>query len=114
MDHFLDQKTFATGFTQLGNLDIDPLSGQVCATDRGTHVAYRISADGSAKTAIAGSGATGNAVEGDQATATALDQVRGIAFRPDGSFFVCTHKGEQAVWFVDTTGLIWKFIDGNK
>lgn len=106
-------KTFATGFTQLGNLDIDPLSGQVCVTDRGTHVAYRISADGSAKTAIAGSGATGNAVEGDQATATALDQVRGIAFRPDGSFFVCTHKGEQAVWFVDTTGLIWKFIDGN-
>ena len=105
-------ETFATGFSELGNLDIDPLSGQVCVTDRGAHRVYRLSADGSSQTVIAGSGGTGGGVEGVQATQCALDQVRGIAFRPDGSFFVCTHKGDHAVWFIDTAGLIWKLIDG--
>ena len=61
---------------------------------------------------IAGNGSEGNGTHGGQATSSALEQVRGIAFRPDGSFFVCTHKGAHAVWFVDTAGQIWKLIDG--
>ncbi|MGI9244516.1 MAG: hypothetical protein ACR2RV_27190 [Verrucomicrobiales bacterium] len=105
-------ETFSSGFAQLGNLDIDPTTGLVCVTDRFAHLVYRLAADGSSKTIIAGTGNETGGGEGQLATASALDQVRGIAFRPDGSFFVCTHKGEHAVWFVDTAGLIWKFIDG--
>mgnify|MGYP002526351594 CR=1 FL=1 len=47
------------------------------------------------------------------ATATGLNEVRGIAMRPDGSFFVCTHRASQ-LWFIDTQGLIWLAIDGNR
>jgi len=111
-------ETFASGFgllgpEGLGNLDIDPLTGLVCVTDRADHVVYRLSADGSTRTVIAGNGNQGSGIEGGLATNSPLDQVRGIAFRPDGSFFVCTHKGDHAVWFIDTAGRIWKFIDGD-
>ena len=110
-------ETFASGFSQggfrgLGNIDIDPLTGQLCVTDREASRVYRLSPDGSTRMVIAGNGFDSGGGHGQAATATGLDEVRGIAFRPDGSFFVCTHKGEHAVWFVDTAGLIWKFIDG--
>lgn len=108
---------FATGFgllgnEGLGNIDIDPITGFLCVTDRADHKVYRLSADGSSRTVIAGNGFEGNGTHGGVATSSALEQVRGIAFRPDGSFFVCTHKGAHAVWFVDTAGRIWKLIDG--
>lgn len=108
---------FATDFGQLGdlglgNLDVDPVTGLLGVTDRADHRVYRLSADGKTRTVIAGNGTDSGGGNGQAATSTGLEQVRGIAFRPDGSFFVCTHKGEHAVWFVDTTGTIWKFING--
>ncbi len=108
--------TYATGFSDLGNLDVDP-TGRVCVTDRnadhetsGAHRVWRINADGT-RTVIAGNGATGGGGDGAFATQTGLDQVRGIAFDEAGGFFLCTHKGGDG-WYVDTAGIIHLVISG--
>jgi hypothetical protein len=104
---------FATGFTELGNLVVDP-GGHLVVTDRGTHSVWRILSDGT-RIRIAGNGtqATTDPGGGDGggATLTPLDGVRGVWFLPTGAFFVCTHRGSQ-VWYVDTAGYIHLFLNG--
>lgn len=103
---------FATGFSDLGNLVIDP-SGNLVVTDRGTHSVWRVFS-GSSRVRIAGNGTQSNTAgggDGGSATATALDGVRGVWFLPNGAFFVCTHRGSQ-VWYVDTGGSIHLFLNG--
>ena len=49
-----------------------------------------------------------------------VEQPRGIAFLPNGAYFLCTHKASTTtsnvftsdVWYVDTTGVLHKFIQG--
>jgi hypothetical protein len=41
----------------------------------------------------------------------ALNEPRGIAFNPDGSYFLATHEGSQ-IWFVDSEQRIHLLIDG--
>ena len=38
--------------------------------------------------------------------------MRGIAFLPNGAFFLCSHK-EGGVWYVDTAGVIHRYIRGS-
>lgn len=107
--------TVATGFSELGNLDVHPLSGLLHVTDRATDdvsrsAVWRLEADGS-RTRVAGNGRLEGGGDGFPATDTFLDQVRGIAFTPGGGYFLCTHKGGD-VWYVDTTGIIHLFIQG--
>jgi WD40 repeat protein len=97
------------GLVDPGNLTIDP-DGQLVVTDRGAHRVYRVGADGS-RTTIAGNGATGGGTDGVLATACALDEVRGVAFLPDGGYFLATMKGGD-IWYVDTNGLIHLFVPG--
>jgi hypothetical protein len=101
---------FATGFSQLGNLVIDP-AGNLVVTDRNANRVFRLAADGS-RSVIAGNGAITGGGDGQQATATGLAQVRAVWFLPTGAFFVGTDSGAQ-VWYVDTEGIIHLFLNGS-
>lgn len=100
---------FATGFSQLGNLVIDP-SGRVVVTDRNAHRVYRLETNGT-RTVIAGNGTTSGGGDGQLATATGLAQVRAVWFLPTGAFLVGTDSGAR-VWYVDTSGVIHLFLNG--
>jgi hypothetical protein len=100
---------FASGFSQLGNLAIDP-TGSLVVTDRNANRVYRVGSDGS-RTAIAGNGSASGGGDGQPATATGLAQVRAVWFLPTGAFFVGTDSGAQ-VWHVDTDAIIHLFLNG--
>jgi DNA-binding beta-propeller fold protein YncE len=102
---------FSTGYTQLGNLVVDD-SGRVVVTDRGTHYVYRLDAAGN-RTVLAGNGSGGGGGDGQLATATGLNEVRGVWFLPNGGFFVATHRGSQ-VWYIDPDGFIHLFLNGDR
>jgi DNA-binding beta-propeller fold protein YncE len=51
------------------------------------------------------------AADGQLAINSYLDGPRGIAFRPDGSYFICGHK-DGNVWFVDTAGILHLYLRG--
>jgi len=101
---------YASGFSQLGNLAIDP-NGCLVVTDRLGNKVYRIESDGT-KTVIAGNGSFGGGGDGQLATDTGLNQVRGIWFLPSGAYFLATDAGCQ-VWYVDTDGYIHLMLNGN-
>ena len=108
--------TYADGFTDLGNIDVDPLFwslpvGNLVVTDRGANRVYRIFPDGS-KQAIAGNGQTTGGGDGEKALETGLHGVRGICFAPNGGYYLATHEGGQ-VWYVDVNGYIHLLIDGD-
>ena len=93
-----------------GNLAVRP-NGDLIVTARAAHLVYRISPDGT-KTVIAGDGTDKEITGGMLATEAGLESVRGVAIQSDGSFFLATQKGGD-VWFVDTSGVIHRFISGN-
>lgn len=93
----------------LGNLDVAP-DGSVGITSLGNQLVYRF--DGETSYVIAGTGSTsGTNGSGSVATEVALNRPRGIAFLPDGSYFIATQKGGD-VWWVDTSGIIHLFVQG--
>lgn len=107
--------TIASGFRELGNIDVHPLTGHLYVTDRASEdvaqsAVWRLETNGT-RTRVAGNGELSGGGDGFPATETFLDQVRGIAFTPDGGYFLCTHKGAD-IWYVDTAGIIHLFIKG--
>jgi uncharacterized delta-60 repeat protein len=105
---------FAGGFSELGNLVVDP-GGNLVVTDRNTHSVWRVFSSTN-RVRIAGNGTQVNGLgggDGGLATATGLDGVRGVWFLQSGAFFVCTHRGSQ-VWYVDTGGFIHLFLNGSR
>ncbi len=102
---------FATGFSDLGNLAISPM-GELVVTDRGAHRVYRLSADGTSRTSIAGNGTTVGGGDNQLAVSTGLNQVRAIWFLPTGAYLLGTDNGSQ-VWYVDTAGVIHLLLNGN-
>jgi hypothetical protein len=100
---------YASGFTELGNIAMAP-DGNLVVTDRGAHKVTKILPD-QTQVVIAGNGMTYGGGDGYLATETGLNEVRGVWFLPDGSFFVCTHRGSQ-VWYVDRGGIIHLFLNG--
>ncbi len=108
--------TYADGFLDLGNIDVDPLYwslpiGNLVVTDRGASRVYRVFPDGS-KEAIAGNGEATGGGDGEKALDTATYGVRGICFGPNGGYYLATHEGGQ-VWYVDLDGTIHLLIDGD-
>lgn len=102
---------YATGFTELGNLVVDPW-GQLVVTDRGAHRVYRVSPDGTTATVIAGNGWTSGGGDGQSALATGLYRVRGVWFLPTGAYLLATDDGSQ-LWYVDTAGMIHLLLNGS-
>lgn len=111
--------TVANGFTNLGNLTVDPLDGNLVVTDRGIrdtndgsgHTVIKVLPDGS-KLRIAGSGATAGGGDGNSALLTGLHEVRAISYDTTGGFYVGTHRGSD-VWYVDTAGTIHLLVEGD-
>lgn len=95
-----------------GNLDVDR-DGFIFHADRGLHRVFRIDPASGAFTIVAGTGGTSGGGDGQLATATGLEEVRGVAFHPLGGYFVCTHRA-SAVWYVDAEGLIHKVLSGQR
>ena len=93
----------------MANLTVDP-QGRVVIADRTSHSVFRLEADGT-RVRIAGNGTAGGGGDGQLATATGLEEVRGLAFVPSGGFFACTHRGSD-VWFIDRDGIAHLFISG--
>jgi DNA-binding beta-propeller fold protein YncE len=107
--------TLASGFEELGNIDVHPLTGRLYVTDRAStdstkSAVWRLEVDGT-RTRVAGNGEVSGGGDGWPATETFLDQVRGIAFTPSGGYYLCTHKGGD-VWYVDLDGIIHLFLQG--
>lgn len=100
---------FITGFTDLGNIAMDP-KGRIVVTDAGRSLVWRIEPDGS-KTVIAGNGTSSGGGDGALATDTGLYQVRGICFLPNGGYFLATDAACQ-VWYVDPAGVIHLTLSG--
>jgi DNA-binding beta-propeller fold protein YncE len=102
---------YADGFSALGNIAFDPTDNMLVATDRDANLVYKIDVDGE-KTVIAGNGDTSGGIVGGDPRDLALKEVRGVAFNPDGSYFLATHDGGQ-IWFVDSENTIHLAIDGD-
>ncbi|WP_394147259.1 hypothetical protein [Shewanella atlantica] len=104
-------RVLADGFDELANLAVNA-KGELFVTDRDASLVYKISDNGE-KEVVAGTGKRTGCGDGCLATETALNQVRGIWFHPNGGYFLATHKGGQ-IWFVDPDGIIHLFVDGGK
>lgn len=99
-------EVFATGFSSLGNLVVDP-DGALVVTDRAGGQVHRVDADGT-RTTIAGSGKGTGGGDGAPALETSLPGVRAVWFDRNGGYFLGTHES-STVWFVDPQGTIHRF-----
>ena len=105
------------GFRNPGNIAVNPVDGLLYVCDRAeddtTKTApglFRI--DGpDLRTRITGNNTQPLAADGQLASNSYIDGPRGIAFRPDGSYFLCAHKNGN-VWFVDTAGGLHNYLRG--
>ena len=114
----------AVGFRNPGNIAVNPIDGKLYVTDRAEEDAtrtetglYRI--DGpDTRTRISGVLAAPLAADGQLIGNSYIEQPRGIAFLPNGAYFLSTHKALTSgtntgdIWYVDTTGVIHRYIHG--
>jgi DNA-binding beta-propeller fold protein YncE len=106
------------GFRNPANIAVNPVDGKLYMCDRAeddlTKIAtglFRI--DGPDQpTRITGNITQPLAADGQLAINSYIDGPRGIAFRPNGSYFLCGHK-DGNVWFVDTEGVLHKYLRGS-
>lgn len=102
-------RVFATGFVELGAVMPDA-NGELVLCDRGANQVFRLSADGSERSVVAGSGVE-QGRSSASAVATAMWGVRALWLREDGSLLLGTHEGSQ-LWFVDRAGQADLLLDG--
>ena len=106
------------GFRNPANIDVNPIDGKLYVCDRAEEDLTKIATglfriDGTdARTRITGNITSPLAADGQAAVNSYIDGPRGLAFRPDGSFFLCAHK-DGNVWFVDTEGVLHKYLRGS-
>jgi len=105
------------GFRNPGNIAVNPVDGKLYVCDRAEDDVlkeeiglWRIDGPGQ-RTRMTGNINEQLAASGQLALHSFIDQPRGIAFRPDGSYFICGHKN-GSIWFVDTTGVLHQYIRG--
>lgn len=105
------------GLRNPANIAVNPEDGKLYLTDRAEEDLTKIATglfrvDGSNQlTRMTGNITQPTAADGQLAVNSYIDGPRGIAFRPDGSYFLCGHK-DGNVWFVDTTGRLHKYLRG--
>ena len=108
----------AVGFRNPANLEVNPVDGLLYVCDRGEEDVMKIAPglfriDGiDQRTRITGNITQPLAADGQLAVNSYIDGPRGLAFRPDGSYFLCGHK-DGNVWFVGTNGVVHKYLRGS-
>jgi hypothetical protein len=101
---------FATGFSKLANIAVDP-NGVLYATDQARNQVYRVASDGSF-TVVAGNGTLAGGGDGSLAVDTGLNGVRAIWFLPTGAYLLGTDPTGQ-LWYVDIDGYIHLLLNGS-
>ncbi len=105
------------GFFNPGNLAVNPADGKLYVTDRAEEDTNKMAPglfriDGpEQRTRITGNITSPAAADGQLAINSFIDQPRGIAFLPNGSYFICGHK-DGSIWYVDTVGILHLYIHG--
>ena len=108
----------SAGFRNPANLDVNPIDGKLYVCDRAEEDLTKIATglfriDGPDEvTRITGNITQPLAADGQLVLNSYIDGPRGLAFRPDGSYFLCGHK-DGNVWFVDTDGVLHKYLRGS-
>jgi DNA-binding beta-propeller fold protein YncE len=108
----------ALGFRNPGNIAVNPIDNYLYVCDRAEDDLskqatglFRI--DGpDQRTRITGNFSQPLPQDGQLAVNSFIEGPRGIAFRPDGSYFLCGHR-DGSVWFVDTSGVIHRYLRGS-
>ena len=107
----------AVGFRNPANCAVNPVDGKLYICDRAEEDTTKIATglfriDGpDLRTRITGNISSPIIASGQLALNSFLDQPRGLAFRSDGSYFICGHKN-GSVWFVGTNGVIHQYLQG--
>ena len=107
----------SVGFRNPANLDVNPVDGKLYVCDRGEEDTNKLATgffriDGpDQRTRLTGNITQPAAADGQLALNSFIDGPRGIAFRPDGSYFLAGHR-DGNVWFVDTAGVLHKYLRG--
>ena len=107
----------SVGFRNPANLAVNPVDGKLYVCDRAEEDATKIAPglfriDGpDARVRVTGNITQPLAADSQLALNSYIDGPRGIAFRADGSYFLCGHK-EGSVWFVDTAGVLHRYLRG--
>jgi len=105
------------GFRNPANLEVNPVDGKLYVCDRAEEDATKLETglwriDGlNQRTRITGNFNNSAPVDGQLAVNSFIDQPRGLAFLPNGAYFLCGHK-DGNVWYVDTAGVIHKYLRG--
>lgn len=107
----------AVGFRNPANLAVNPEDGKLYVCDRAEDDTTKLATglfriDGpEAVTRVTGNITQPAAADGQLALNSYIDGPRGLAFRADGSYFLCGHK-DGNVWFVDTVGVLHLYLRG--
>jgi DNA-binding beta-propeller fold protein YncE len=105
------------GFRNPANIAVNPIDGLLYVCDRAEEDTNKLAPglfriEGrDLRTRVTGNITQPLAADGQLAVNSYIDGPRGIAFRPDGSYFLCGHK-DGNVWFVDTEGLLHRYLRG--
>lgn len=108
----------AMGFRNPANLDVNPIDGKLYVCDRAEDDSTKMATglfrvDGPDQvTRVTGNITQPQAADGQLVLNSYIDGPRGLAFRPDGSYFLCGHK-DGSVWFVDTGGVVHLYLRGS-
>jgi WD40 repeat protein len=107
----------ASGFRNPANLEVNPIDHKLYVCDRAEDDPAKVAIglwriDGTdLRARITGNINDPAPVDGQPALTSFIDQPRGLAFLPDGSYFLCGHK-DGNIWHVDTAGLLHRYIRG--
>ncbi len=107
----------AVGFRNPANLAVNPIDGKLYVTDRAEEDLNKIATglwriDGiDQRTRMTGNITQPAPIDGQLAVNSFIDQPRGIAFLPNGAYFLCGHK-DGSIWYIDTVGIIRRYIRG--
>lgn len=107
----------AVGFRNPANLAVNPVDGHLYVCDRAEEDVFKEATgvfriDGpDQRTRMTGNVEQVPPADGQTALDSFIEGPRGIAFRADGSYFLCGHRN-GSVWFVDTQGILHQYLRG--